>query len=82
MSLREGLITVFRESGVKIEGELQNRSSLIQSGLLDSLALLSLAVWVRKQVGPEVDLASFDLVKEWDTMDDILNFIEKHRSAG
>ena len=81
MSLRERIVSLLEESGVRIEGGLRNSSSLIQSGFLDSLALLNLALWIQEEVGPQVDLTAFDLAREWDTVEDIEEFIEKHRAT-
>lgn len=81
MLLHERIESLLYAAGVRIEGGLQNSSSLIRSGLLDSLALLNLALWIQEEVGPEIDLTAFDLAKEWDTLSDIEEFIERHRAG-
>ena len=79
MALRDELVEVIRDCDVELDGELKHDSSLIQSGLLDSLALFTLTVWIEEQLDRELDLTAFDLASEWDTMADILRFLEEHR---
>jgi acyl carrier protein len=55
--------------------ELEDDTSLIQSGLLDSSALFNLALWIENHTNLPIDPASFDLPREWDTIDGILYFI-------
>jgi aryl carrier-like protein len=59
--------------------ELNERTSLLQSGLLDSAATLQLAEWIQREVGADVDLLQFNLSKEWDTIGDIEGFIQRCR---
>lgn len=81
MSLSEQLIAFIEGLEVELDGELQHDTSLIKSGLLDSLALLQVAGWIEHEIGTEADLTAFDLANEWDTIPDILNFIEKNRGG-
>lgn len=81
MPLRDRLIAFIRELDVKLNCDLREDTSLIKSGLFDSLAFFNLAIWIEQEIGTQVDLAIFDLSKEWDTIADILNFIEKHRGS-
>ncbi len=78
VSLHGRLISLIKELDLGVDGDLKEETSLIKSGLLDSLALLNLAVWIEGEIDTQVDLTIFDLSKEWDTITDILNFIEKH----
>ena len=52
--------------------------SLLKSGLLDSLAILQLAGWIEREISAVMDLSSVNIVEEWDSVDSILNFIERH----
>jgi acyl carrier protein len=65
---------------VKPNGALSDDTSLIRSGLFDSLALVQMVEWIERQIRTEVDLTAFDLSKEWDTIPAILRFIERHRA--
>ena len=71
----------FQEIGSTIDGELTQDTSLLRSGLLDSMGVLYLIAWVEGQVGVPVDLMEVDPVKHWDTMRDILRYCDEHRQA-
>ena len=59
--------------------QLRDDTSLIRSGLFDSLALFNLALWIETQIGAPVNPAALDLSREWDTLADILRYIERER---
>ena len=52
---------------------------LIHSGLLDSLALFELILWLEERLGEPVDPTRFELAEELDTMRRILAFLEHRR---
>ena len=81
MSLRDELLRVIEASGAPLPGDLDDDTSLIRSGLLDSTALFDLALWVEERVEPGLDLTSFDLSEEWDTLARLQAFIERHARA-
>ena len=58
-----------------------DNSSLIRSGILDSLALYQLILWIEKQIGKPVDPTQFDFASELDSITDILLFVEKNRAS-
>ena len=64
-----------------LDRSLSESASLIASGLLESTTLVSVALWVEDRIGQEMDLGAFDLVAEWDTMEAIVDFVER-QSAG
>jgi acyl carrier protein len=78
-SLRARLLAFIDSLNVPLDGGLNPSTSLIKSGLFDSAAILNLATWIQKEVGPDVDLLQFDLSKEWETVGDIENFIQRQR---
>lgn len=47
---------------------------------MESLTLLNVALWVETKVGSAVEITSFDLAAEWDSMTDSLTFIERHQA--
>jgi acyl carrier protein len=55
---------------------------LIDSGKLDSLSLFKLALFVETEVGRVIDVSAFDLAREWNTIDDIVQFIATQKAAG
>ena len=79
MNLRDQLVEFIGEWNLELVCALEANTSLIQSGLFDSLALLNLAEWIEQKIGCPLDLIALNLVDECDTIDDILAFIEKHR---
>lgn len=80
-SLRTQLLSLFDLWDVQIDGGVGADTPLIDSGQFDSLALFNLAMWIERQVGTTIDMTSFDLATEWNSVDDILSFIERHRRA-
>jgi len=80
IQLRTRLISLIQELNILPNPELREDTSLLRSGLLDSLALVRLAEWIQAAVGPSVDLLQFDLSKEWDTILGIERFIQQFRA--
>jgi acyl carrier protein len=60
----------------EIPDPLEPHSSLIQSGLLDSLALFDLSVWIEEQVGQPIDPGEIDIAELWDSPRAIAHFID------
>jgi acyl carrier protein len=60
-------------------GELTETSSLIRSGVVDSQGLLNMALFVEREIGRPVDFTAIDLAIEWDTIADVIRFIEARR---
>jgi acyl carrier protein len=79
MSVRDELIGVIREGNIDFGSEVNDDTSLIRSGLIDSLALFKLALWIEKEVDSKLDITTLDPSNEWDTIADILEFVEKRR---
>jgi len=79
MSIRDELLGVVREGNLDLGPEVNDDTSLIRSGLIDSLGLFKLALWIEKEIVSKLDITTLDPSKEWDTIADILEFVEKHR---
>ena len=79
--LRRDLHALIAECAPDLVGDLPDDSPLITSGVVESGALLSVALWVEGQLGDEIDITSFDLVAEWDSIGGILDFVERHAPA-
>jgi acyl carrier protein len=77
--LERELLDALVEWGVHSDQELQSHSALITSGLLDSVALYSLSLWIEEKVGRPLDPATFDLAAEWDSPQRVVAFIERIR---
>lgn len=80
-SKREELVLLLEEGDQESDCKPGDDTSLIRSGLLDSLGLFHLALWIEKETRSKLDLASLDPLKEWDTIPDILNYVAKHREG-
>ena len=61
-----------------LTGPLGENAPLISSGVLESATLLSVALWVEDRIGKEMDLGTFDLAREWDSLNAIVDFVERH----
>lgn len=83
MSVRDRLVAFVKEkmeeSGREWKGEFTDDTPLLKSGLFDSLNLLELASCIEAEIDSQIDVVSIDLVEEWDTITDILRFIEEYR---
>jgi acyl carrier protein len=64
---------------VQIDGGINADTPLIESGQFDSLALFNLVVWIEQQIGATIDPTSVDVAAEWNSVNDILSFIERQR---
>jgi hypothetical protein len=74
---REELRALLLECEVGSDEPLCDETPLVSSGLLDSLALFRVALWVEAQIGNPVDPSTFDLAREWDSIEAILEFIDR-----
>jgi acyl carrier protein len=77
--LREQLRALIAEFGRQDHGEIDDDTPLISSALLESTTLLNVALWVEEHIDAAVEVTSFDLASEWETVARILDFVEKHR---
>lgn len=76
MTVRDELIDFVKRCGPEGLGEITGHTVLISSGLLDSLALFNLVVWVEERIGAPLDPTTFDLATEWATVGDLAHFLE------
>ena len=77
--MRDRLLRLLEEGNQDSDFELGDDTSLIRSGLLDSLGLFRLALWIEEETRSKLDLESLDPAKEWDSIQEILNFVAEHR---
>ena len=80
MALRDEIRKLILEFAPERAVALADDTPLITSGLMESVTLLNVALWVETKVGSEVDITSLDLAAEWDSVSDILTFVETHRA--
>ena len=81
-SLRARLIGLLEENNAEVCAAWRDDTSLIRSGLIDSMALFNLALWIEQETGSRLDLNTFDPSVEWNTIAGILDFIGRHRIRG
>ncbi|MGH0034906.1 MAG: phosphopantetheine-binding protein [Myxococcota bacterium] len=76
----ERLLALVQEllEAAEVEAVVSDDTSLLRSELLDSLALLEIAGWVDDELSGGLDLESTDIRKEWDSVADILAFLDRH----
>jgi acyl carrier protein len=79
VTLRDQLVDLIGTFDVTSDGALRDDTPLITSGRFDSLALFNLAAWVEEQCGGAIDPATFDVVREWNTIADVVAFVERRR---
>jgi acyl carrier protein len=79
---REELLSFLRGLDLGPRVEIGDETSLLRSGLLDSLALFGLADWIERRLGAAIDPSQIDLLEEWDTVPRILDFLERRLSGG
>jgi acyl carrier protein len=81
MSLRAELLELIRESLPESQSKITAETSLIRSGLLDSSSLFNLAMWIEGQTESSLSPSSFDPARDWDTVENILRFIQDRRES-
>lgn len=79
VSLRDRLVLLLEEGNPDPAFTPDDDMSLIRSGRIDSLGLYQLALWIEKEIRSGLDMTSLDPSNEWDTIPDILDFIDKYR---
>jgi acyl carrier protein len=77
--LCDRVIAHIRGPSYEIGEEIAPDTSLIQSGLLDSLALFKLALWIESEVRSPLDLTKLEIATVWDTPQAIADFIAAQR---
>jgi acyl carrier protein len=79
--LRARVIAYLRELFAANDQPFDARQTLVSSGLVNSLMLFELAMWIESEVGAAMDFRQLDLGREWDTVEGIVGFLEAARQA-
>ena len=77
--LRDELVHVILQSIPELKPDLTDTTSLIQAGLVDSHGLVEIALFIEREIGRQLDFSRVNLEQEWDSIDSILQFIEKQQ---
>jgi acyl carrier protein len=72
--LRDELLSFLADQGVELPAE-DDAAPLLELGLLDSLALFNLALWMEERTGAPLDPTTFDVAQEWGSVRAILAFV-------
>jgi acyl carrier protein len=79
VSTRDDVIALIESWNLALPKNWDGDTSLVRSGIIDSLALYQLILWIEERVEKPVDPTKFDLASELDTVTSITNFVEKTR---
>jgi acyl carrier protein len=74
---RTALIAFLKSRDVLLPEGWDDDTSLIRSGILDSLGLLELILWLEQRLGRPLDPTALDLASELDSIRDILGFLAR-----
>ena len=80
--LQQSLARFLLDTGRVTETDLVPDAALITSGLINSVTLFSLALWIEEAIGRPVDLSQIALPAQWDTVEHIVAFIEREADPG
>jgi len=69
-----------KSSGKSIPDDFSDDTPLITSGLIESLHLLELALLLEEEVSSSFDLTILDFTVEWNTINDMVNFVDSYKS--
>ena len=81
MTVRDRLLALIESWDLPFEGPVLEDTPLITSGMLDSQALFNLMLWIEEQIGSTVDPTAVDVAEAWNTVADVVTFIEQRRRA-
>jgi acyl carrier protein/GNAT superfamily N-acetyltransferase len=73
--LRDELLSLIGSWGIGLPADLDDETSLIASGLFDSLALFNLTLWIETKTGRNIDPTVVDVAKQWNSVAGILRYV-------
>jgi len=76
----DDLIVFLKSLKGKAASNLDAQTPLFSSGLIDSLVLLQLSMWIEEKVGGPINPAEFNLADEWATVAGVADFVERMRA--
>ncbi len=76
MELRTELLSFLEESGISLPEGFDDDTPLLSSGVLDSLALFNLVLWIEEKTGRSLDPTKMDIVAAWDSVRMMLRYVE------
>jgi acyl carrier protein len=79
--MHDELLAAIADWNPALPGPISRHTPLITSACLDSLGLLKLLVWIEQRVGRPIDVTAIDMVKEWDSVNAIVSFVEREHGS-
>lgn len=79
--LRQRLHDFLASLDLELPSPPSPETPLLASGVLDSLALFRLALWIEEETGRELRPGEFDMREEWESVGSLLAFLERHRDG-
>jgi len=79
VSPHDDLIAAFATWSPSLAENVARDTPLLTSGRLDSMAVFQLLLWIEARVGHAIDVTAIDMPAQWNTVNDIMAFVEKER---
>jgi acyl carrier protein len=79
MSPHDDLIAAFATWSPALAENVARDTPLLTSGRLDSMAVFQLLLWIEARVGHAIDVTAIDMPAQWNTVNDIMAFVEMER---
>ena len=79
LSPHDELISAFATWSPALAQDVSRDTPLLTSGRLDSMAVFQLLLWIEARVGHTIDVTAIDMPAQWNTVNDIIAFMEKER---
>jgi len=81
VSLHDELIAAFAARSPELSRDVARDTPLLTSGRLDSMAVFQLLLWIEERVGHPIDVTTIDMPSRWNTVNDIVAFVDGERRA-
>ena len=80
-SPHDELIAAFATWSPALVADVARDTPLLTSGRLDSTAVFQLLLWIEERAGHSIDVTTIDMLSQWNTVNDIIAFVERERGA-
>jgi len=80
-SPHDELIAAFATWSPALAQDVARDTPLLSTGRLDSMAVFQLLLWIEARAGHSIDVTAVDMPSQWNTVNDIIAFVERERRA-
>jgi acyl carrier protein len=80
-SPHDELIAAFATWSPALARDVARDTPLLTTGRLDSMAVFQLLLWIEERTGHSIDVTTIDMPAQWNTVNDIVSFVERERRA-